>query len=225
MSKGSKVLIAVLAAVFVAFLAWYGGRGKPLTPAETDALLAQIAARAKNDGTADGRLLDEIRRLVANDDGNEFFMVNLIRFRQKALYPDGFASGAHGAPYSDDALEADARYNHAIAPYLLRHGALPVFIGKPQGRFIDEAGDTEWDRVAIVRYRSRRDLLEMVVALAGHSIAVHKWAAIEKTQVFPVQSPFSLVFVRGLVAVLLAILGHLLHALLRNRAWYRGAPA
>src|SRR5207247_10940109 len=125
--------------------------------------------------------------------------------------------------YGDDPLEADARYNRAIVPYLLKHGGVPVFLGKPEGRFIEEAGDPEWHRVAIVRYRSRRDMLKMVADLAGQNVAVHKWASIEKTQVFPVASPFNLIFVRGFIAALIAVFGVVLHLSLRGRQWYRGA--
>ena len=215
MNRGQKILWGVLVALYVAFVAWYGGRGAPLTAEESDALFATIAAKAKNDAAPDGRIRDELKRLMASDDGNEFFMLNLIKYRAKAQYPAGYS-------FSDDALEADARYNRAIAPYLLPHAAIPVFIGEPEGRFIDEDGDAEWQRVAIVRYRSRRDLLEMVSELAGQDVAVHKWASIEKTQVFPVRPLFSLVFVRGLIAALLASLGIVLHRVL-GRA--QGSPS
>lgn len=216
MFTGPRILVAALVVIYAVFLIWYGGHGTPLTPEETDRLFAGIAERAKNEPNPDGRIREELRTLAASDDGNEFYMLNLIRYRPKALYPAG--SG-----YGEDALEADARYNRAIAPYLLRHGGVPVFIGEPQGRFLDEAGDPVWQRVAIVRYRSRRDLLEMVIDLAGQNVAVHKWASIEKTQVFPVRPIFSLIFVRGPVAALLVLLGLLLHVGLRRAAWYRAA--
>jgi len=194
--------VGVLAALFAAFVAWYGGHGKPMTQAESDALFARIAERAKSEPNTDPRLRDELHQLAASDDGNEFFMVNLIKYRTKAIYPETYTG-----PRSDDPLEADALYNRAIAPYLFKHGNVPVFLGKPQGRFISQAGDEQWDRVAIVRYRSRRDMLEMVADLAGQGVAVHKWASIEKTQVFPTATIFSLVFVRGVVAAMLVALG------------------
>lgn len=215
--KGPRILVATFVAIYLAFIAWYGGHGTPLASGEADALLAQIHARASNDAAPDGRLFEELKQLVASDDGNEFFMLNLINYRAKALYPAG--SG-----YGDDPLEADARYNRAIAPFLLKHGGVPVFLGTPQGRFIDEAGDTQWQRVAIVRYRSKRDLLEMVLDLAGQNVAVHKWASIEKTQVFPVKALFSFVSVRGAVGVAFLALGLLLHFALRAIPAYRGRP-
>lgn len=217
MITGPRVLVAVLALAYGAFVAWYGGRGEPLTAAETDALFARIAERASREPNPDGHLRDHLRTLVASDDGNEFFMVNLIRYREKAQYPAGY-------DYPGNALDADLRYGRAIMPYLLKHGGVPVFLGEAQGRFLHEAGDAEWHRVAVVRYRSRRDLLEMVAELAGRDVAVHKWASIERTQVFPVQPLFSFVAVRGSVAALLVGLGLLVHVALRGVRRYRGAP-
>ena len=57
----------------------------------------------------------------------------------------------------------------------------------------------------LVRYRSRRDFLRFAVSIARKGIDMHKWAAIEKTHVFLVKPLLSLIFVRGLVAVLLAL--------------------
>lgn len=218
MITGPRVLAGVLVLLYLAFVAWYGGRGKPLTQAEIDELFATIAERASLEPNPDGHLRDHLRTLVASDDGREFYMVNLIRYRAQAQYPPGY-------DFPGNALDADLRYGRAIMPYLLGRGGMPVFLGDVQGRFLHEAGDQDWHRVAIVRYRSRRDLLEMVAALAGRNVAVHKWASIEKTQVFPVKPLFSFVAVRGFVAVLLIGLGLLVHMALRRARWYRGAAA
>ena len=200
------VLVAVLAAAYLLFLAWYGGRGKPLTPEETEGLLAQMKQRARDEYQMTPALLEELRELAHSDDGREFYMFNLIRFRPKALYPPG-------SDYPGGVMAADRRYNQAILRALLRNHSLPVFVGKVQGRFIDEPGDIEWQRVAFVRYRSRRDMLKMILSVADQNVGVHKWAAIEKTQVFPVKGLLSLVFVRGAVAAVLAVLGLALHLL------------
>lgn len=200
MRRKNLIVIGTLAVLYALFLWWYGGRGTPMTPQEADQMIAEIARRGINDTDGGGHLLDELRQLAASDDGNEFYMVNLIVFRQKAQYPPG-------STYGDDPLEADARYNRALAPILLRHAGVPLFLGKVQGRFIDQPGDTPWQRVAIVRYRSRRDLLLMVLDLVGKNVAPHKWASIEKTQVVPAGALFSLAFVRLMVAGVLALLG------------------
>ena len=214
--KGPKILAGALVALYAVFVVWYGGRGAPMTQAESDALFARIAERASQEPNPDGHLREHLKTLAAQDDGNEFFMLNLIKYRERALYPPG-------RDYPGDALDADARYNKAIAPYLLKYAAVPVLVATPQGRFLDEPGDTtDWDRVAVVRYRSRRDLLRMVADLAGQDVAVHKWASIEKTQVFPVKPLFTFAAVRGTVGAVLLVLGLVLHFALRRAAWYRG---
>ncbi len=216
---GPRVLVAVLALLYAGFLGWYDTDRAVLSDADLDAYFAQIRERsgaAHGEGHGQERLFEELRRIAASDDGDEFYMLNLIDFREQAQYPagSGFSGGAH---------DADARYNRGIVPALLKHGGHPLFLGTPMGRFLDEPGDhTAWERIALVRYRSRRDLVEMVVDLAGTGIGVHKWAAIEKTQVFPVKPVLSLFFVRAPVALLLVALGGLLHLLLRRRAWYAG---
>ena len=123
-------------------------------------------------------------------------MVNLLKFRQKALYPPG-------SPYGDDPKAANDRYNQAIIPLLLKYGGHPVFLGQVQGRFIHPTGADDWDQVGIVRYRSRRDMLKMAIEIAGKGVDLHKWAALERTQVFPVKPLVNLAFIQGIVALLL----------------------
>lgn len=215
MLTGPRILLVSLILLYAGFLSWYGGSGKPLTPDDAQAYFQEIEARsAGGQGIDREEFFAELRDLLAEDDGREFYMLNLIRFRERALYPPD-------APYGDDALAADARYNRAIVPLLLKRAGHPVFLGTPQGRFIRSEGDIEWHRVAMVRYRSRRDFMDMIVELASKDIGIHKWASIEKTVVFPVASPFNLIFSRGLVAVLFIVIGVLLHVLLRRRAFYR----
>jgi hypothetical protein len=91
-------------------------------------------------------------------------------------------------------------------PHLLRFGSLPVFVARRSGSFIEPEGADAWHYVAMVRYRSRRDFLRFAIHVARNDIDMHKWAALEKTHVFPVKPMLSLIFVRGLVAVLLALL-------------------
>lgn len=217
MKRTSRSVAVVLAAVYVAFWVWYGGNGNPLRPAEVDQLTQQMAAAAKARGAEpDLRLIDAFRTLARQDDGREFYMVNLMRYREQALYPEG--SG-----YDDDVEAAAARYNEAVLPALIRRGSLPILLGRWQGAFLQPEGAEVWDQLAIVRYRSRRDMLEMAVALGRENAVIHKWASIEQTQVFPIEPIFDLVFVRGAVAVLLLAFGVAVHAALRL-ASARGKP-
>jgi hypothetical protein len=56
-----------------------------------------------------------------------------------------------------------------------------------------------------VRYRSRRDFLGLCADLAKDRADVHKWAAIETTQVFPVDARLSLTMLRIVIALALAL--------------------
>jgi hypothetical protein len=193
------ITAVVFVLLYLAFLFWYGGKGKPLTAAEVDTLLAEMKRRA---GTQDSKeefpILQEFRDLTQNDDGREYYMVNLLKFRKMALYPEGTSFG-------DDPLAANDRYNRAIIPLLFKHGGHPVFLGQVQGCFIHPEQADDWDQVGMVRYRSRRDMLKMAVEIAGLGVDIHKWASLEKTQVFPVKPIVNLFFIRGAMAVLLFI--------------------
>lgn len=189
--------IGLLAAIAqIAFVLWYGGRTRPLTAEERSAFFRLMHQhRLDRD---DPELLAALQQLLAADDGREFVMVNLIRYRAKAAYPEGYA-------YDDSAAAADRRYARAFFPWLLRYGNFPLFIARRSGTFIEPVGAEPWQMVAMIRYRSRRDFVRSVTAVAGRGVMVHKWAAIETTHVFPVQPMFSFVAVRLVAALVVAI--------------------
>jgi hypothetical protein len=191
-------IVLALTALYVLFLAWYGGNGKPMTRAEIDRFDREFASLCVGPDRQDE--LDAIRALVAGDDGKEFVMHNLVRHRAKALYPAGYAFG-------DDPRAADRRYAKAIVWPLLRHGNLVLFVARRTGRFMQPPGADDWHYVAMVRYRSRRDFLRFALAIERADIVVHKWAAIERTHIFPVKPMISLIFVRGAVAAALTLVG------------------
>ena len=200
---GITLAVAIL---YGAFLLWYGGRGKPLSPAEIESSLRQLAER--NQDPQGQALLQDVRELVTHDDGREFVMQNLVRYRPRALYPPG-----HN--YGDDPRAADRRYGRAILWPLLRRACVLVFVARRSGRFIDPPGAEAWHYVAMVRYRSRRDFLNFALEIERGDIVMHKWAAIATTHVFPVQPLLSLVLVRSTVLAVLGLAGLLAWALLR----------
>jgi hypothetical protein len=193
-------LSIIFVLLYFAFLFWYGGKSKPLSESELESLLTEMKHRAgKQAQTEESPILDQFRELAKNDDGQEYYMVNLLKFRQKALYPEGSSLG-------DDPMAANDRYNRAIVPLLLKHGGHPVFLGQVQGRFLHPGGADDWDQVGIVRYRSRRDMLKMAIEVAGLGVDIHKWAALEKTQVIPARPIISLALIRGAIFLIFAAL-------------------
>ena len=155
-------------------------------------------------------MLDDRRATTCevHDDGKDFVMQNLVRYRPKALYPPGY-------DYGDDPRAADRRYGKAVIGPLLRNGSLILFIAKRTGTFIEPEGADAWHYVAMVRYRSRRDFLRFALATQRDDIFVHKWAALEKTHVFPVKPLISLFPVRFIAASALALVGSALFLALR----------
>jgi hypothetical protein len=188
---------------YALFLLWYGGRGRPLVDEEVKDFLALMTSRGID--REDPELFESLKRLLSRDDGREFVMVNLIKYREKAAYPPG-------SPYGDSAIEADKRYARAFFPYLLRYGNVPVFISRRSGSFIEPKDAEPWQVVAMIRYRSRRDFIRSVRAVVGKDVMVHKWAAIDTTHVFPVRPLFSFIAVRWAVAALIAVAAPLVYS-------------
>jgi hypothetical protein len=134
-------------------------------------------------------------------------MQNLVRYRTKALYPAG-------TKFSDDPREADRRYGKSILGDLLRYGNVVIFIARKTGDFVRPEGADAWHYVAMVRYRSRRDFVRFAIRANQADKFMHKWAAIEKTHVFPVKPLISLFAVRTLVALSLFSIGLILTSVL-----------
>ena len=206
-----RVFYVVLVLLYGGWIWWYGGTGEPVTEREVATYLDRVADNARASGQVPNpQLLEEFETLAQTDDGNEFYMLNLIRWRDKALYPADSA-------FADDPdpLAANDRYSSGIIPALLRHGGLPVFIGAPNGRFIEDGDVHPWDFVGIVRYRSVRDMLEMITEPGMMELAPHKWASIQQTHVFPVRPQASLVMVRLVVATIFVVIALLVTGAVR----------
>jgi hypothetical protein len=199
-------ILLPLLVIYVVFVIWYGGNGKPMTQDDKDAALQKL--RATDTSEHGQTAVNEVRELLANDDGKEFIMQNLVRYRPRAVYPPGFH-------FSDDPREADKRYGRSIMWPLLSNGNLLLFIARRTGNFIAPEGADAWHYVAMVRYRSRRDFVQFAIEANSADKFVHKWAAIEKTHVFPVKPVLSLYVVRTLVALVLLAIGLVLGIVLR----------
>lgn len=194
-----KIFYATLVLLYAIFFWWYGGSGEPVTAEELEGYIAELRANSDPSAKDLEKNIQYMRNLVASDTGDEFLMVNLMNYREKALYPPG-------SPWSDDpdALAADARYAEKIVPLLLKRASHPVFVAPISGVFIIEGVWGNWDSVAVIRYRSARDMLEMIVEMSElDDVVVHKWASMEQTQVFPATATLSVVNMRLMVALLL----------------------
>jgi len=59
-------------------------------------------------------------------------------------------------------MEAHNKYSKGIVKELFKRAGHPVMMTKVTGSFIKESG-SEWDDIGIIRYRSRRDMLKMII--------------------------------------------------------------
>ena len=198
MSSHLLATFGPLVLLYLVFWLWYGGNGRPMSTEEIEKALNKL--RSTDPAHNNSAEVDDIRQLLASDDGKEFVMQNLVRYRAKALYPEG-------STYSDDPREADKRYGKSIIGDLLRYGNLLIFIARKSGDFVKPEGADAWHYVAMVRYRSRRDFVRFAIRANQADKFMHKWAAIEKTHVFPVKPLINLFAVRTLVALFLFTLG------------------
>lgn len=97
-------------------------------------------------------------------------MVNLLKFRDRAAYPDGRDAHISG-------FEAYTRYGNAVKQIIERLGGRMLYVGAVDGLMIGECEEL-WDQIALVEYPSRASLLEMVNSSEYHAIEVHRDAGL-----------------------------------------------
>jgi len=112
------------------------------------------------------------RRLAASgpDDDGPVWMVNLMRYRDEAVYADGRETDLTGR-------QADDRY----APFgpFRTVGAELVFLADVEEQLIGD--DPVWDRIAVVRYPTRRSFLDMQDLPEYAELHEHKDAGMAST--------------------------------------------
>jgi hypothetical protein len=191
------------AALYAAFFLWYQNLRGPLTPAEIDGYLARLSGAER-----DAEQLAALRAFLEADDGGEFFMVNLIRLHEGDVVD----------PRTREPRPAARVLEGYTGPYMralfLRAGHV-AFGGRAAGRYVEQWGvppDPGWSFSGIVRYRSRRDVMELVTDPAFDPAHVYKVAAMANTLAFPVAPAFMFFGPRvwvGLALALVAALGQL----------------
>ena len=176
-------------------LAYDNWRGR-LTHKEIDTLLAQAEAQ----GAGEVSDLSIVREFLEEDDGREFVMVNLVRVPDTMVtHPD---TGAQ-VP----AREMMQAYSKSFMPLLIRHGGHPALATRKVGGYVDSwmvGPDPGWSIVGFVRYRSRRDMVKMVLDPAFEAAHKYKLLGVAETFSFPTQ-PFLRAYVSPRVSVFLIL--------------------
>jgi hypothetical protein len=172
-------LWSIPAVLWIAFTVWYTDFGGPLTPEEID----RYVGRLETQGAAPERIAG-VRAFMEADTGRQFVMVNLIDMADAPAAVRGAPDGAD----ADDLLDL---YMEHMYPALFARACHPVFVGDAVAVALDLAGiegGGHWDRGALMRYRSRRDMIEIATTPEFSGRHDFKVAALDKTIAFPVET-------------------------------------
>jgi hypothetical protein len=179
-------LIALL--TYALFYCWYIGFRSRVTPAEIERTMATLDA-----GLVDETRKSHLRHFLANDDGKDFVMVNLLELAK---------------PRKESSKNLNA-YQKIFLGQLLRKAGHPILIARAASGNIENVACQEfdnWTAAGMVRYRSRRDLMEILPATIGSEHHELKLSALDKTYAFPASPWFVVGGPKLLVPLLIALI-------------------
>ena len=195
---------------YLVFLGWHENWRGPLTESE----IANFTARAQSIDGLSAEQLAQLEMFMRDDDGGEFFMVNLVGFTEGlASHPD---TGA-----KVDARELVQSYFRPFAVKILARAGYPAFSARMRLGYIEAwgvAANPGWDIANLMRYRSRRDLLMSATDEDFSDIHIYKRAAIASTFAIPAQSiGGALLSPRIWIALFILVIAALAHILYLTR--------
>jgi hypothetical protein len=167
--------VALLATVL--FFGWYVSWRGPLSAEEVDRYVERmrtVHGDERND-------LDTMRRFLEKDDGGEFVMLNLVK-----IVPGEVADPVTGEPSTGGKLLG--KYTSVFMRALLARGGHPAIVSRKAGGYFDAwrvSPDPGWTVVGFMRYRSRRDMVELALDPRFASAHQFKFAATAETFSFP----------------------------------------
>lgn len=197
-NKIAGSLLVLIGLLLVIFLVWYSPGAQRLSKQEVDALIGQIQSQSKTPGGQHD--IPALKQFLNEDDGQPFYTVNLYKYYDQAQYQYG-----SGLPkeLEGSGREAFDRFSEVMVGLLVKHASHPIF-----GSDWMDKNITGWDRLVIVRYRSRRDIAQIFASDAFAQASSHKWAGLEKNQRLLVQGlhiPELILVAAGLLLILLGL--------------------
>lgn len=181
---------AVLA--YALFWLWYVGFQKKVTPDDVEATM-----RLFNDDEGwTNEQKEHLRKFLLADDGKDFVMVNLLHLRSPKR----------------EARKNLATYQKIFLGALLRRAGHPVMIANAASGNVEDVACNHfdnWGAAGMIRYRSRRDLMEILPATVGSKHHNLKLSSLEKTFAFPASPWFIAGGPRVVVALAVALVAAL----------------
>lgn len=185
------------ALLYGVFFSWYTSFGGPLTEQEIDKYLSYFEQRGVE--PEQKRALEQFMR---SDTGDDFAMINVIDMYATPLQVRGVEPGES----SSDVLD---KYMQYMYPALFARASHPVFVGDAATSALESMnapGMRQWTQSALMRYRSRRDMMEITTNPAFSGSHEFKEAAMRKTIAFPLDPWSQLGDPRLVLALILGLI-------------------
>ena len=114
---------------------------------------------------------DQINGFLENPEIGPISMVNLLKFKEKALYEDGRDTALTGE-------EAYGLYAAEVINLVEKYGGEFLFAGKVNRLMLGEVEEI-WDSIAIAKYPNRKAMFDMTMDPEYQKIHVHRDAGLE----------------------------------------------
>ena len=184
--------------LYVLFFSWYTSFGGPLTEEEIGKYLEHFDQRGVQ---PEQRIM--LERFMRADTGDDFVVLNAIDLYETPLQIEGVEPDDS----SSDVLD---KYMEFMWPELIKRASHPIWMGESASKAMDlmnADGMETWTRAAGMRYRSRRDLVEIGSNPEFSGSHAYKVAAMSKTIAFPIDPWFQLGDPRIMLALILMLVG------------------
>ena len=188
--------------IYLVFFFWYTNTSGPLSQAEIDLVIERMD---KGETTISEEDRSNFLEFLRDDDGGDFYMVNFLDVNENPPIMEKTGESATATDLLD-------YYMEYMYPELFIRASHPVFAGNVSANAIDHLGaeeTKEWDRTAIMRYRSIRDMLEIGSNEIFSERHEYKINALIKTIAIPVSAPiffdFRLIFFLFLLTLTLLV--------------------
>ena len=114
---------------------------------------------------------EQINGFLKNPEIGPISMVNLLKYKEKAIYDDGRDTKLSGE-------EAYGLYAAKVINLVEKYGGEFLFAGKVNRLMLGEVEEM-WDSIAIAKYPNRKAMLEMTMDPEYQKIHVHRDAGLE----------------------------------------------
>jgi uncharacterized protein (DUF1330 family) len=111
-----------------------------------------------------------LQQMMEPGPAGPIFMVNLLKFKERAEYMDGRATDLTGR-------EAYMLYARAVMELLPRFGGRGVFVADVTFLALGQVEEL-WDEIAIATYPNRRAMVEMSMSDEWRAMSVHRDAGL-----------------------------------------------